>query len=123
MGQLSQTVYRLDPTAVCTEQVLENKFLTLTRSAGQRLFLGGKEMEATDRGVDRCYLNLCTGVIENVDNARVTASGHGHRPLGRIDDERLILRQIIFGNAAASQADAARTDPIALWIVTRYGSR
>ena len=98
-GQFPDLVDRFDPRAVRPEELLQAELLQFARGPGEMVIRGLVQMKSADRGVDGRIADLRPRVLERIDDAGVAAAGDHDESFGRINHERLILRQIVLSQA------------------------
>src|SRR5258706_14397728 len=89
----AKTIDRLDARAVCTDEIIEAKPTQLLRRPRERFLFGVEEMDAPDQRVHARRSHESARMLDDVDHARMSATGDDHQPRFRVDDQRHVVRQ------------------------------
>ena len=93
---MSQPENRFDSRAMGPKKVLQPHRAEVLRRPVERVRVGLEEVETTQCGVHAGRTHALPGVLEGIDDSRVSTAGNEHESLIAIDHERHILRNVVF---------------------------
>jgi hypothetical protein len=116
---LAEAIHGFDARAMRAEQIRDTKLLQFVGRPIELLVRSGKQVKAAQNSINGTIVKLGSSVGQNIDDARMTAACNHNQALRRVQDERLIFRNVVFGQAFR-RLDFSRFAPVALRELPRH---